>query len=178
MIPPYRIGCTRTPPGRNLHRVCYNDVDRGGAVLHLHHHHTGASAPAPLLLNHRPNYYTVVIRYSPPRGESVPASLPPPSRTRPCPPPPSIITETSPRRYIQGVHCHSNPPPLPLSIEFTLLLRDLLPLFSSSSSSYSRRGDPVIIGGRSVIAGLIMEVTPPPPPRGTVESAGTPAINP
>lgn len=77
MIPPYRIGCTRTPPGRNLHRVCYNDVDRGGAVLHLHHHHTGASAPAPLLLNHRPNYYTVVIRYSPPRGESVPASLPP-----------------------------------------------------------------------------------------------------
>lgn len=113
MIPPYRIGCTRTPPGRNLHRVCYNDVDRGGAVLHLHHHHTGASAPAPLLLNHRPNYYTVVIRYSPPRGESVPASSPflPPSRTRPCPPPPSIITETSPRRYIQGVHCHSNPPP-------------------------------------------------------------------
>lgn len=175
MIPPYRIGCTRTPPGRNLHRVCYNDVDRGGAVLHLHHHHTGASAPAPLLLNHRPNYYTVVIRYSPPRGESVPASLPPPFL--------HSSVSTSPfdhnRNLPPPIHPRGalplEPPLLSLSIEFTLLLRDLLPLFSSSSS---RRGDPVIIGGRSVIAGLIMEVTPPPPPRGTVESAGTPAINP
>lgn len=32
LIPPYRVGCTRTPR-RNLHRVCYNDVDRDAVLL-------------------------------------------------------------------------------------------------------------------------------------------------
>lgn len=88
MIPPYRVGCTRTrTPGQNLHRVCYNDVDRDAV---LQQPPSPASQPA----THLP---ATLLSHS--SVSTAPPPLNPPSKQ------PSIITK-APALYVRIAPIH------------------------------------------------------------------------
>lgn len=92
MIPPYRVGCTRTrtrtrTPGQNLHRVCYNDVDRD-AVLQ--------QPPSPASQPGHPPPATLLSHSS---VSTTPPPLNPPSKQ------PSIITK-APAFYVRIAPIH------------------------------------------------------------------------